>query len=211
MPVEALKCKICRRLGEKLFLKGERCLSPKCAMVRRPYPPGPKGKRRKRQLSEYAKELREKQKLRYWYNLQEKQLKNYVNSILKKRSRTKDAPSLLIKLLESRFDNVIFRLGFSLSRDKARQLVSHGYFLVNNKTMNLPSHQLKKGDVISLKSGKLNKKIITEFKNLIKKHKAPGWIQLDMSKMEGKITGTPTLEEAAPPVEISAIFEFYSR
>ena len=211
MPVVAAKCKTCRRIGEKLFLKGERCLSTKCAIVKRPYPPGQKGKRRPRPLSEYGKELREKQKLKNWYNLQEKQLKNYVKSILKMRGKAKDGPGLLIKLLEYRLDNVVFRLGFSLSRDKARQLVSHGYFLVNNKPMNFPSHHIKKGDIISLKKQKESKKIVKDFKNLINKHKAPSWIELDPKKLEGKIVALPTLEEALPPVEISSIFEFYSR
>ena len=211
MPVEPLKCKICRRLGEKLFIKGERCYSPKCAMVRRPYAPGQRGKRRRQQLSEYAKELREKQKLRYWYNLQEKQLKNYVKSVLTKRAKHQDAASALIKLLESRLDNTVLKMGYSLSRDKARQLVSHGYFLVNDKPMNLPSYQVKKGDVITLKPSKTNKKIMDEFQNLLKKYKSPSWIQFDNKKMQGKIVGIPNLEEAGVPVEMASVFEFYSK
>lgn len=205
------KCKICRRVGEKLFLKGERCLLPKCAIVRRPYPPGLKRKKRGRPPSEYAKELKEKQKLRNWYNLREKQFKNYVKGVLKKKGRVKDAPGLLIKLLESRLDNAIFRLGFTLSRDKARQLVSHGYFLVNKRAMNIPSHQLKKGDVVSLKPQKTEKKIVENFKQLMKKYQTPNWLKLDKAKLEGEVVGVPNLEEVAPPVEISTIFEFYSK
>ena len=205
------KCKICRRVGEKLFLKGERCLLPKCAIVRRPYPPGLKRKKRGRPPSEYAKELKEKQKLRNWYNLRETQFKNYVKGVLKKKGRVKDAPGLLIKLLESRLDNVIFRLGFTLSRDKARQLVSHGYFLVNKRALNIPSHQLKKGDVVSLKPQKTEKKIVENFKQLMKKYQTPNWLKLDKAKLEGEVVGAPTLEEAAPPVEMSTIFEFYSK
>lgn len=206
------KCKICRRAGEKLFLRGERCISPKCAIVKRPYPPGQKRKRRRGgRISEYGKELKEKQKLRHWYNLGEKQFKNYVRGILKRRGRVKDASGLLVKTLESRFDNVVFRLGFALSRTKARQLVSHSFFLVNGRAMNFPSHQLKKGDVVSLKPQKTKKKIVKDFKSLIKNHKAPSWLKLDAEKLEGKIIGEPTLEEAALPVEISVIFEFYSR
>ncbi len=205
------KCKICRRLGEKLFLKGERCTSPKCAMVKRAYPPGQKRKRRAGPPSEYAKELREKQKLRNWYNLEERQFKNYVKEVLRKRGKVKDGSALLIKMLESRLDNVVFRLGFCPSRAKARQMVSHGYFLVNGKPMNIPSHQLKKGDIISLRPQKTKKKIIKEIKTLLKKHKVPSWLRLDAEKLEGKVTGIPTLEEVSPPVEISTIFEFYSR
>jgi len=204
-------CKICRRAGEKLFLKGDRCISPKCSMVRRPYPPGQKGKRRRKPPSEYAKELREKQKLKNWYNLGEKQFKNYIKALLTKRGKIEDAPLLLIKKLESRLDNTIFRLGFALSRRGARSLVSHSYFLVNGKTMNIPSHLLKKGDVISLKSQKLKKNIAKDFKRLVKKHTVPSWLKLDKDKLEGKIIGEPTLEEVVPPVDLLSIFEFYSR
>lgn len=204
-------CKICRRLGVKLFLKGERCLTPKCPMVKRPYPPGIKKKRRLPPPSEYGKELREKQKLRNLYNLDERQFKNYVKKILGKRRKVEDASVLLIKILESRLDNLVFRLGFANSRAQARQLVSHGYFLVNGKSVNIPSYQLKKGDIISLKPGKIKKNIFKDLKNLIKKYKTPNWLELDREKLEGKLIGEPSLEEVAPPVEISAIFEFYSR
>lgn len=206
------KCKICRRAGEKLFLKGERCFSPKCAMVKRAYPPGQKAKRRRRSRpSEYAKELREKQKLRNWYNLREKQFKNYIKKILGKRGKVKDTSALLIQMLEFRLDNVVFRLGFTLSRAKARQLVSHRFFMVNKKAMNIPSHQLKKGDVISLKPKKSGRKVVKEIRALMKKQKVPSWLELNTEKLEGKIVGIPTLEEVSPPVEIPTIFEFYSR
>ncbi|XOB42514.1 MAG: 30S ribosomal protein S4 [Candidatus Nealsonbacteria bacterium] len=204
-------CKICRRAGEKLFLKGERCFSPKCSMVRRPYPPGQKGKRRKSRPSEYAKELREKQKLKNWYNLSEKQFKNYVKKLLTKKGKMEDAPLLLIKNLESRLDNIVFRLGFTLSRRKARTIVSHGFFKVNGKAINIPSCQLKKGDVLSVKEQKLKKNIIKEFKQLMKKHETPSWLKLNKDKLEAEIIGEPTLEEVAPPVDILSIFEFYSR
>ena len=113
------KCKICRRLGVKLFLKGERCLSPKCAMVKRDYAPGEKGKRRRRTFSEYGKELREKQKLKNWYNLRERQFRNYVKEVLAKRGKVEDAGSLLVEKLESRLDNVVFRMGFVSSRNQS--------------------------------------------------------------------------------------------
>lgn len=205
------KCKICRRLGVKLFLKGEKCLSPKCPMVKRPYPPGQKGKRRSSPLSEYGKELREKQKLKNWYNLEERQFKNYVKKVLNMKQKVEDPDRLLIKSLETRLDNVIFRLGLATSRPQAKQLVSHSFILVNGKTINVPSYQVKKGDIISIKPEKVKKGIFQNLQTVLKKHKTPSWLELDVNKLEGKVIGEPSLEEVAPPVEISAIFEFYSR
>ncbi len=205
------KCKICRRLGVKLFLKGEKCLSSKCSMIKKPYPPGMKGKRRTKKISEYGKELNEKQKLKNWYNLREKQFRNYVKEVLGRRGKVEDAGALLIKKLERRLDNVVFRLGFASSRVQARQIVNHNHFLVNGKRVNIPSYQVKKGDRISLKPSSQKKTIFQDLPTVLKKHKPPSWIELDAKKLEGKIISEPTLEEAAPPVEISSIFEFYSR
>jgi small subunit ribosomal protein S4 len=205
------KCKICRRLGVKLFLKGDKCLSPKCPMVKRAYPPGQKKKRRPTPPSEYGKALREKQKLKNWYNLKERQFKNYVKKTLKRRGRVEDTSSLLIKILESRLDNVVFRLGFANSRAQAQQLVSYGHFLVNGKSIDTPSCLVKKGDIVSIKAQKTKKAIFQNLKNLLKKYKTPSWLALDVEKLEGKVIGEPSLEEAAPPVEISVIFEFYSK
>jgi len=209
--MENKKCKICRRLGVKLFLKSDRCLSPKCAMIKRPYTPGIKAKKRRSNLSEYGKELKEKQKLKNWYNLSEKQFGNYVKSILNERSKTGDASVLLLEKLESRFDNVVFQMGFANSRPQARQIVSHGFFLINGKKVDIPSYQIKKGDKISLNS-KASKKV--NFQNIaisIKKYKAPSWIRIDTNKLEVEIIAKPNLEEMAPPAEISSIFEFYSK
>jgi len=205
------KCKICRRFGVKLFLKGERCLSPKCAMVKRNYPPGIKRKRIKRSFSEYGIQLREKQKMKKWYNLREKEFKNYIKKILQKRGKVENASDLLIRELESRLDNVVFRLGFAISRPQARQLISHGYFLVNGRSINISSFQVKKGDVISLKPLKTKKAIIQSIKNYIKKSTPPEWLQLNPEKLEGKVVGEPSLAESSPPAEISTILEFYSR
>jgi len=207
------KCKICRRVGAKLFLKGERCLSPKCPMIKRPYPPGEKGKRRTGAPSEYAKELREKQKLRNWYNLGEKQFRKYVKEILAKRGRTQaqDVGTMLIGKLESRLDNVVFRMGLASSRREARQRVSHGHFLVNGRKVNIPSFQTKKGDIISLRPGSLKKPVFQNLTTTLKKHQPPSWIKLNIEKLQAEIVGSPTLDEVAPPAEISAIFEFYSR
>lgn len=206
------KCKICRRLGTKLFLKGEKCLSPKCSLIKKPYPPGMKKKRRMSALSEYGKELREKQKLKNWYNLRERQLRKYVKDILERRGKVKDASGLLIQKLESRFDNVILRLGLAHSRAQARQNVSHGHFLINGRPVNLPSYQLRKGDKITLNPASQKKKAFSgNLTPLLKKHQAPSWLKLNAQNIEGEVVGVPTLEEAAPPTEISTIFEYYSR
>jgi len=206
------KCKICRRLGVKLFLKGERCLTQKCPMVKRSYPPGQKKKRRIRTLSEYGKELREKQKLKKWYNLGERQFRKYVKEILEShRGEKKDVLTLLIKTLESRLDNVIFRLGIAASRPQARQLISHGHFLVNTKKVNNPGYLLKKGDKIRISSSSRKKIIFQNLPTLLKKRELPSWISLDTEKIEGKVIGSPSLEEAVPPAEVSLIFEHYSR
>jgi len=205
------KCKICRRLGTKLFLKGEKCLSPKCPMVKRPYPPGPKGKKRRTSQSEYAKELREKQKLRNWYNLKEHQFKSYVRSVLEKRGKVEDAQNLLIKTLEKRLDTVVMRLGFASSMSQARQLVSHGHFLVNGKKVNIPSFQVKKGDEIEILPTSQKKSFFQNIEIILKKHQAPSWLELDIKALKGKVVDEPSFEEASPPAEVSAIFEFYSR
>ena len=199
------KCKICRRLGTKLFLKGEKCLSPKCPLIKKPYPPGLKKKRRRAgAFSEYGKELKEKQKLRNWYNLKESQFRKYV--------KENPSPSLLIQKLESRFDNVILRLGFAGSRAQARQFVSHGHFLINGRPVNLPSYQLKKGDKITIRPASQKKKIFSNLTPLLEKNQTiPTWLKLNAEKLTGEVIGIPTLEEASPPVEISTIFEYYSR
>ena len=206
------KCKICRRLGTKLFLKGERCISLKCAMVKSPYPPGEKKKKRSRGgFSEYAKELSEKQKIKNWYNLREKQFSNYVKDVLKKRNQKEDAGTVLIRKLELRLDNVVFRLGFASSRKMARQLVNHGHFLVNNRKVDIPSFQTRKGDIISLRSSSKNKVFLKNVLPSLKKHQAPSWVKFDVEKIEAEIIDSPSLEEASLPGEILSVFEFYSK
>jgi small subunit ribosomal protein S4 len=180
-------------------------------MVKKAYPPGLRRKRRVRGFSEYGKELNEKQKLKNWYNLKERQFRKYVKGVLQKRGKVEDEALLLIETLESRLDNVVFRLGFAKSRTQAKQLVSHGHFLVNGKSIDAPSYPVKKGDIITLKPQKIQKGIFKNLKNLLKKYKPPAWLELNVEKLEGKVVGEPSLEEAAPPVEISAIFEYYSR
>jgi small subunit ribosomal protein S4 len=207
--MEKPSCKICRRLGVKLFLKGEKCLSPKCPMLKRPYPPGQRGKRRPSLPSEYNFLLKEKQKLKKWYNLDENQLKRYIKEVFKKKRE--DMPELLIQKLEKRLDNTVFRLGFAVSRKQARQLVSHGFFLVNGRSVNFPAFEVKEGDLISFKPTRQKKEIFSKIKTMVKKQKTPSWLQLDPEKLEGKVIGKPNLAEAAPPADIASVFEFYSK
>lgn len=180
-------------------------------MVKRPYPPGTKKQRRGFRKSEYAKELAEKQKLKRYYGLKERQFSGYVKAIFHKRSAEEDAALALIGKLEKRLDNIIFRLGFARSRREARELVGHGHFLVNSKPVNIPFFQVRKGDVVSIKD---TKKAKTFFKNLaiiLKNYQAPWWLKLNKDKAEGEITGEPSLEDLDSPVDIPSIFEFYSR
>jgi len=205
------QCKTCRRLGQKLFLKGDRCFSQKCAMIKRAYAPGPQRKRRGGAASEYKKSLEEKQTLKKWYGLSERQFKRYVQESLAKMGKVDDVSAELIRRLEKRLDNVIFRLGFAKSRVQARQLVSHGYFLINGKPVNIPSYQVEKGDSVALKENKKAKGVFKELTNELKKKEIPAWLDLDKNKLESKTIGEPNLDEVKPPAEISLIFEFYSR
>lgn len=205
------KCKICRRVGVKLFLKGDRCFGQKCEIIKRNYPPGIRPKRRGRKVSEYGKELMEKQKLKNWYGLGERQFKNYVKDALAKRGGAEDAGDLLIRRIESRLDNVVFRMGFASSRGDAKQLVSHGYILVNDRKADISSMELKKGDTVQINSKIEKKKKGLEIKERIKSYNPPVWISLDKDKLKGQILNLPTTEEADAPVETSIIFEFYSK
>lgn len=176
-------------------------------------PTGAPEKRKKRQgaVSEYKKSLTEKQTLKRLYGLSEKQFKRYVLEALDKMQRVENVSDELIKSLERRLDNVIFRLNFAATRAHARQLVSHAYFLVNGKPVNIPSFQVKKGDVITIKESKKKKMVFTELSATLKKLQPHAWLTVDQTKFEGKAIGLPNLAEVNPPVEISLIFEFYSR
>lgn len=204
-------CKICRRTGQKLFLKAEKCYSAKCPLIKKPYVPGQRKKRRRRSFSEYGKELIEKQKMRSWYGLSEKQFKGYIKRILVKKGKIEDASLELVRSLEKRLDNAIFRLGIGLSRRQARQLVNHGNFLVNKKPVNIPSFQLKKGDVISLKEQKKGKVFFQKLALILKKVQLPSWLEFDRKKMIAKVINEPSVEDSEIPVKISSVFEFYSR
>ncbi len=205
------QCKTCRRLGQKLFLKGDRCFSAKCAMVRKAYAPGPQRKRRGGAPSEYKKSLEEKQTLKKWYGLSERQFKRYVKETLEKMGKVENVSNELIKRLETRLDNTIFRSGITGSRVHARQLVSHGFFLVNGKPVNIPSYNVKKGDIITIKESKKKRQIFKDLPSQLKRKETPLWLNMNKEVFELKSVGEPTLEEVNPPAEISLIFEFYSR
>jgi small subunit ribosomal protein S4 len=168
-------------------------------------------KRRGGAASEYKKSLQEKQALKKWYGLGEKQFKRYVKEALSKMGKVNDVSAELVKRLETRLDNVVYRLGFAESRSSARQLVVHGHFLVNGKPVNIPSFIFKKGDVVSFKESKKKKPLFKNITELIKKKQPPVWLHFNKDKFEGKSIGEPTLLEVNLPVEISLIFEFYSR
>ena len=171
----------------------------------------PKRRRGSRSSSEYKKSLSEKQALKRLYGLSEKQFKKYVRDALERMQKVENVSDELIKKLEKRLDNVVFRLAFAKSRMAARQLVSHAYFLVNDKSVNIPSFQVKMGDLISIKENKKKKGVFNNLSEILKKYNTPSWLEIEKNKFEGKIIGSPTLSEVNPPVEISLIFEFYSR
>ncbi len=208
------RCKKCRRIGDKVFLKGERCFSPKCSLIRKSYAPGILGKRGgkkpKRGLSEYALQTREKQKIKFNYGLREKQFANYVEKSNKKAAGKR--AKKLFELLESRLDNAVFRMGFANSRNAAWQIVSHGHILVNGKKTDIPSYRVKIGDKISINPKSSEKEI---FKNLdikIKKYNAPDWINVNKEKKESEICGIPLLtDELIMEQSLNSIIEFYSR
>ncbi len=205
------KCKTCRRVGEKLFLKGERCFSPKCALVRKPYAPGihggKKGGRKPRQ-SEFGAQLNEKQKMRNAYGVMEKQFETYV---LKAMNSKADVLGTLVGSLERRLDNVVFRLGFAISRSLAAQMVSHGHVYVNGKRVTISSYQVDKDDVVTLgttaREGALGKHLDA----LLKKHQAPLWLNINVEKQTGTVVGVPSVSDVGTSYNLKAIIEYYSR
>ena len=198
-------CKLCRREGMKLFLKGERCLTEKCAIERRSYPPGEHGRGRIKQ-SEYLQQLREKQKARRFYGLLEKQFRTYYEKAAQRSGVTGDN---LLRMLETRLDNVVYRLGFAASRAQARQIVRHGHFLVNGRRVNIPSYQCKPNDIISLKAGSPAEQVVRDATDLTASV-AP-WIQADHDGLTGKILKWPDRAEIDTPIQESLIVELYSK
>ena len=205
------QCKICRRVGQKLFLKGDRCYSPKCAMLRRATPPGPERKKKSWNVSEYKKALTEKQKLRNWYGLAEFQFKRYVEGVLVNRAKIQDIGDELIKRLEKRLDSVVFSMGFAKSRVQARQLVNHGHFTINGKSIDIPSYIVKKDDVVALKETKKKKPEYIGLLAQLNKKTFPAWVEVDKKNFTGKLKQEPRLVDTQPAAELSVIFEFYSK
>jgi small subunit ribosomal protein S4 len=199
------KCKQCRREGMKLFLKGERCLTEKCGIERRSYPPGQHGRGRTKQ-SEYLTQLREKQKAKRYYGVLEKQFRNYYE---KASRRTGITGENLLRFLELRLDNVVYRLGFAASRAQARQLVRHGHFLVNGRRVNIPSFQLRPDDVLSMRTGSTAEESIRDATDLTASV-AP-WLQADHDNLQGTVLRLPDRADIDTPVQEQLIVEFYSK
>jgi len=206
------KCKICRRAGEKLFLKGERCFTPKCAMNTRAYPPGKldSEKKHKSSTSEYGFQMKEKQKIKNIYGVGEKQFLSYVRGSEKVAALSKIHPTLAIYIgLESRLDNIVFRMGLAKNRALARQIVSHGHILVNGKKLNIASHKVRVGDVVSIREGSKVSKLFSDLQTRLKDYVTPTWITLDLNKMEAKVTSLPKEIEAG--FDFTKVLEFYNR
>lgn len=201
-------CRICRREGDKLFLKGERCFSPKCAMVKRPYPPGVHGQSRRRgSPSEFSEQLREKQKAKRLYGLSEKQFHIYYERAAKKAGATGE---LLLKLLELRLDNVVIRSGLAESRKQARQMISHGLIKVNDRTVTIASFSVPVGAQIQL-SSKEDSDLMRKFKERAEKIKTPNWISLDAKNAKSEVTSELNTDELDVGIQAQLIVEFYSR
>ncbi len=200
-------CRQCRREGQKLFLKGDRCYSDKCGVVRRTYPPGQHGQGRKKN-SEYGLQLREKQKTRRYYGVLESQFAKYFEMAASTKGVTGEN---LLRILESRLDNVVYRLGFAMSRAESRQLVNHGHFTVNGHKVDIPSYLIKSGDVIALRS---RSRTIDKIKASLENNASrvpPKWLELDRDTSSAKAIGLPDREDIDLPVEEHLIVELYSK
>jgi len=200
-------CRICRREGEKLFLKGDRCYTEKCAIERRKYPPGQHGQIY-RKLSDYGIQLREKQKVRKIYGLLEREFRRYFYGAEKKKGITGE---VLLQVLESRLDNIVYRMGFAPNRRRARQLVNHGHFLVNGKNVDLPSYEVKSGDFVEVKESSRNIPEIIDSLSKAEHRGIPPWVEVDVTSMRSKVLHIPTREEIQLPVQEQLIVELYSK
>ena len=201
-------CRLCRREGQKLFLKGDRCYTDKCALERRAYAPGMHGNARNKKMSEYGVQLREKQKARRYYGVLESQFADYFEMASKRKGMTGEN---LLAILESRLDNVVYRLGFAMSRAEARQLVRHGHFTINGKKANIPSMLVNVGDVIELKD---TSRSLDKFKGSLEANASrviPKWLEMDKTHNTAKVVAVPTREDIDLPIEEHLIVELYSK
>ena len=204
-------CKLCRREGEKLFLKGQRCFTPKCAFERRSYPPGEHGRDaqfRRRRVSDYSKQLREKQKTRRIYGVTERQFRRYYRNALKKRGLT---GSNLLQTLERRLDNVVYRLGYAESRAQARLLVTHGHFNVNGRRTDVPSMLVSPGDEIEVREGSKKRTYFKDVGDTAEARTLPRWLERDLKKLSGTVTQMPERRDVDMTLNESLIVEYYSR
>jgi len=201
-------CRLCRREGMKLFLKGERCYTDKCAIERRNYAPGQHGQGRRRKISEYAVQLREKQRLKRMYGLLENQFRRYFTMAERSREITGEA---LLKLLERRLDNMVYRLGMARSRAEARQLVRHSHFQVNGRRVDIPSFLTKAGDVISVREKSRTSETFKRSIELSERRGVPTWLQLDAQNFSGKVLKIPERDELTIPVNERLVVELYSK
>ena len=201
------KCRLCRREGQKLFLKGEKCYTAKCAIENRPFPPGQHGQRRTR-LSDYAGQLREKQKVRRIYGVLEGQFRSYYKEADRRKGSTGEN---LLQLLESRLDNVVFRMGFGVSRTEARQLVRHNGIIVNGKKVNIPSYQVKAGDVVAVSEKAKEQLRVKAAVELSQQHGVAEWLDVDAKKLEGTYKATPERSELSSDINEQLIVELYSK
>jgi small subunit ribosomal protein S4 len=202
-------CVLCRREGEKLFLKGDRCMTPKCAIERRNYPPGPHGQSSsfRRKVSDYGMQLREKQKARRIYGVLERQFRRYFQEASKTTGVT---GAMLLQYLETRLDNVVYRLGFASSRKQARQLVLHGHFQVNGKKATVPSFLLKPGDTIAVVESSRKNPFFEEVAKELSRQPIPPWLTLDAQNFSGSVVSLPTRAQIETPLKEQLIVEYYS-
>ena len=201
------QCRICRREGQKLFLKGSRCYTDKCSITRRNYGPGQNGQKKKK-LSEYGTQLREKQKTKAFYGVSEKQFRKYFDMASSKKGVTGE---VLLQILESRLDNVVYRLGYGSSRAQARMLVTHGHFEVNGQKVDIPSYLVKAGDVIAVREIRKDSKIIKENVEANASRPVPEWLEKDEKSLSGKVVRLASREDVDIPVEEHLIVELYSK
>ena len=201
-------CRQCRREGLKLYLKGERCYTEKCAVDRRAYPPGQHGQRRRGKVSEYGLQLREKQKARRTYGVLESQFHKYFKEADRRKGITGEN---LLQILESRLDNVVYRMGFALSRPESRQLVKHGHFTVNGRKVDIPSYQVRTDDVVAVKESSRDKGRFKDLAELMRTQGTMEWLSVDRETLTGKVLRLPTREEIDIPIAEHLIVELYSR
>ena len=202
------KCRQCRREGEKLFLKGEKCFTSKCPVENRAFPPGQHGQRRRMRMSDYALQLREKQKLRRSYGVLEKQFRLYYKEADRRKGSTGEN---LLKLLEGRLDNVVFRMGFSASRSEARQLVRHNGITINGRKMNIPSYQVRPNDVIAVAERAAAQLRIQASVDLAQQRGFPDWLDVDVNKKEGVFKARPERADLPPEINEHMVVELYSK